>query len=988
MTQLGPKLEMWVFSWQRTTATSSFHGCRQLQMAGASSFRGRRKSFVLDHGGSGGSCSRPNCRWVCPLCVCSVSTTVAGVHQGMGRSSTGRTSLEGRSTRSTPSAARYGGACPLVSESLEEFQTRMVVTHRVSRRGGGGGLEVGKGRLLLCNDGPRRRCTGDFVNATDRKAELNAVGSRGQSDSVDIVDIVEEEEKEREEAGTLDGAEDNGSTEEGESRVVRRYDRVNTILRYLRLVRTGGDVKVALDELGGDLEAWELIAVIGRQSTYERVREVFSWVKQEWEAKHGTNLLVYHAVIKRAAKAKDWQTVESLVAAIERIREGNILDKATYSILTGIYAAVGKGEEANKWLERMLEANVDYKLSSYSYTMLIFMHLREGELGEAERLFEQMRLQGVRPTGITYNAMLRVHGAKKDGRRVLQVWDELLAADIKPNQVLYCSLIDALGKSGRMEAALQKWKELRGSGLKLDRVAYNMMINLHGKSGSLSEAEALFQEMWGVPGCEPDEVTYTTMFDLRAKAGKLEEAEAIIQEMDALDMPRTTVSFNALINMYGEAGKLREVRLVFTKMQRAGCLPTKATYNTLLKVFGKAGMVAEAERVWDRLGKSGFGREVGVYNFMIEMYGRAKMWEKAKTMFDDMKHEGLQPAPWTYDAIMKGLAAGGRFGDVLELYREMMALGYAKTATTFSTLIHVYTKSGLLPEAMEVWDEMMALGFQPDVKVWTMMIHVYGRAGMLKRAANIVKEMQRYDCQPTDVTYNTLIDVYGKAGKFDEAAAVLNEMLENAVRPDKVTFCTIINICGAAGQHDMARRMFQKMQNLGLLNLVGYNTMLHAYGRWLMIGEAEGVLKEMQAAGILPNLVTFTTMISMYSKAGMVEKAEAIFKTLTAPQGGVARMNRVIYCAMISMYAKAGQVDDALNLVERMRLDAIDLDEVAYNLIVSVYEMAGRPDLARTIKTEMGRVLGRPRRAPKQLNLTTRMGSTDKDLDRRWVNGR
>ena len=92
-----------------------------------------------------------------------------------------------------------------------------------------------------------------------------------------------------------------------------------------------------------------------------------------------------------------------------------------------------------------------YIPSRIDYEILMNCFIRSGAIADAERIFESIRIQGLKPSVWTYNTLL--NGYKQNGswERALQVYQFMQLEGIKPDGITYTILLDLLFKTQKVE---------------------------------------------------------------------------------------------------------------------------------------------------------------------------------------------------------------------------------------------------------------------------------------------------------------------------------------------------------------------------------------------------------------------------------------------------------------------------------------------------------------------------------------------------------
>ena len=96
---------------------------------------------------------------------------------------------------------------------------------------------------------------------------------------------------------------------------------------------------------------------------------------------------------------------------------------------------------------------------------------------EALSCLEQMRLVGVQPNVIVYNAAISACEKGERPDEALKLLDEMKTAGVMPDVITYSAAISACEKGGRTDEALELLAEMKAAGVMPDVITYNAAIS-------------------------------------------------------------------------------------------------------------------------------------------------------------------------------------------------------------------------------------------------------------------------------------------------------------------------------------------------------------------------------------------------------------------------------------------------------------------------------------------------------------------------------
>merc|ERR1719271_646346 len=90
---------------------------------------------------------------------------------------------------------------------------------------------------------------------------------------------------------------------------------------------------------------------------------------------------------------------------------------------------------------------------------------------------------------------------------------------------------------------------------------------------------------------------------------------------------------------------------------------------------------------------------------------------------------------------------------------------------------------------------------------------------------------------------------------LEGAMQVFRKLQASGVQLTALAYNALLDTCVQCGKVNVALQHFKEMKELGLVDVVSYNTLLKSYLRNNQVAKARSLLEEMHAAGILANQV-------------------------------------------------------------------------------------------------------------------------------------
>ncbi|KAJ4834911.1 hypothetical protein Tsubulata_032565, partial [Turnera subulata] len=344
--------------------------------------------------------------------------------------------------------------------------------------------------------------------------------------------------------------------------------------------------------------------------------------------------------------------------------------------------------------------------SVVTYTTLVNGYCWVGEMGDAFKLFDEMREPGgVAPNSLTWSLLIRGVLRKRDLERgkvlMSELWERMKSerdrsvnnaafanlvdclcsegffnevfviaedmpqGDSVSEEFSYGVMIDSLCRAGRCHGASRVVYIMRKRGLIPSLVSYNSIVHGLCNEGGCMRAHQLLME--GIEfGYSPSEYTYKAL------------VEALCQ---AMDLNKASDALQCMLNREG-VDRTRAME-VFNRMITEGVAANSTTYTTILEGLCESGQLDEAKKFWDEI-----------------------IWPSK--IHDD----------FVYAAILKGLCRLASFNEACHFLYELVDSGISPNIFCYNIVIDSACKLGMKREAYQVVGEMRKNGVVPDAVTW------------------------------------------------------------------------------------------------------------------------------------------------------------------------------------------------------------------------------------------------------------------------------
>ncbi|BFZ63296.1 hypothetical protein YB2330_004418 [Saitoella coloradoensis] len=400
--------------------------------------------------------------------------------------------------------------------------------------------------------------------------------------------------------------------------------------------------------------------------------------------------------------------IRHVVTHAQRLKRGDKrINSPQFHGLVRIYCKVRKPKRLLYEYESAKAQAEPMSERTYAVFMSGFFLCHEWQLGM--KVWQDMIKSGVRPTVLSWNAL--IVGAGYLGNRVVlrETWAKMQRSGFVPNVVLWSSYIKAFFTCKDTQGALD---------------AINAM----------EEA-----------GVQWNSVTRTIIVDGLVRQGLPEEARHVLDVSLKQGMPPNVRVYNVLLRDvldYGNypgassASRMQKAHKILDEMTLHNITPDEATYTTLIG------------------GLARWGRDPKVLQASID------------AILKRMVEAGLDPSAVTYTTVINGLIEGAdpaSFENYLvaaeHMFRSMLAnKKIAPNVQVFTAMIKGYMFAGRTKEATETYALLQKMDISPDLPIFNTFIRGYSRVEDLDGMIYWHEKMLDYGYKPDKITYSYLFN--------------------------------------------------------------------------------------------------------------------------------------------------------------------------------------------------------------------------------------
>lgn len=181
----------------------------------------------------------------------------------------------------------------------------------------------------------------------------------------------------------------------------------------------------------------------------------------------------------------------------------------------------------------------------------------------------------------------------------------------------------------------------------------------------------------------------------------------------------------------------------------------------------------------------------------------------------------------------------------------------------------------------------------------------------MDRVPRLLEDMKKSGIKPNLITYSTMLKGHCQAGDVQVAFAILEQMKRDTnLKPDEIMYNSLLDGCAQNG----------------------------------LVDEGQKVLREMEENGVRPSNFTLSIVVKLMNRARKVDLAFNLVDELSKKYR--LRPNVHVYTNFIQACVYNRQFPRAMQVMEKMVKERIQLEPRSYSLLVRGSLNAGYPDQA------------------------------------------
>nr|CAD1832075.1 unnamed protein product [Ananas comosus var. bracteatus] len=515
---------------------------------------------------------------------------------------------------------------------------------------------------------------------------------------------------------------------------------------------------------------------------------------------------------------------------------------------------------------------------------------------------------------VVHNTQIAKHGRNGEIREAQSIFDAMRIRDV----VSWTALLTAYVDAGDAATARKVFDEMP----KRNAASWNAMISGYLRASKVTDAYELFVRM-----PVKNAVSFGAMIAGFAKCSMIREAEGVYDQMPM--RWRDPVGSNALICGYLRVGKLDDAVRVFGAMKAKDVF----SWSSMVDGFCKYGSIFDAREVFDVMPE----RNVVSWTSMIRGYVKAGMWEDGFILFLDMRRESVRVNSTTLSVMLDACSESSRIGEGVQTHGIIIVMGFESDAFLGNSLIVMYSRAGLMIDSkrlfncmktkdMVSWNslingyiqhdaieeayELFEMMPEKDAVSWTSMVVGFANQGCMGESVRLFEHMPGKD----EVAWTAIVSGFIANGDNESALMWFNRMVQESFRPNSITLSCVLSALSGLAYLNQGMQVHACGLKMGLgLNVTVQSSLISMYAKCGNMGDAYRVFSWISEL----SLVIINAMITAFAQHGLAEEALKLFVKMQA-DGTIygIQPGPDHYTCMVDLLGRAGMLYEALELIK------------------------------------------------------------------------
>ncbi|KAJ7295055.1 hypothetical protein O6H91_05G072700 [Diphasiastrum complanatum] len=459
-----------------------------------------------------------------------------------------------------------------------------------------------------------------------------------------------------------------------------------------------------------------------------------------------------------------WEEAKALEVYRQMQQEQVKPNRVTFVRVLTACASLGALEEGKLVHEQIIRRRLE--LDIFVGSSLVNMYAKCGSLADACRVFHSMPTRNA----VTWNTMIMAYGKSGEVSQALECFQQMQLQGLEPSRVTFVVVLNTCANIGAVDKGKLVHAQAIRKGMELDVFVGSTLVDMYAKCGHIEDACNVFKRM-----PKRDVVSWNSMIVGYVKCGHGEKALDLFRQMQHEQVQPDSLTFLGVLNACGSVAALEEGKFVHAQVLKNGVGSDIVISNCLIDMYTKCGSIGDACRVFNNMPS----RDIVSSNAMIMGYAMHGLGRNTLRLFEWICQEAMAVDDCTFLALLSTFSHTALLDEGYYYFESMSPkYGIQATAKHYSCIIDLLGRLGYLSEAEEVIKDMRC---QPQVCVWTALLgacRLLGNVQVGERAAQRILELDPENASG----YVLLSNIYAATGKLDSSAKLHQHRMQRYVR--------------------------------------------------------------------------------------------------------------------------------------------------------------------------------------------------------------
>ncbi|XVE54382.1 hypothetical protein DITRI_Ditri03aG0076300 [Diplodiscus trichospermus] len=485
---------------------------------------------------------------------------------------------------------------------------------------------------------------------------------------------------------------------------------------------------------------------------------------------------------------------------VKMIGSGIVPNSYTFPFVLKSCAKIGSAQKGRQIHGQVLKLGLES--DAFVHTSLINMYAQNGELGNAQLVFDKSYLRDA----VSYTALITGYVSIGCMENARELFDEIPIRDV----VSWNAMIAGYVQTGQHEEALAFFKEMIGANVVPNESTLVTVLSACAQSGSLDFGK--WVRSWiDEHGLGFNVHLVNALIDMYSKCGDLDIAFDLFESLEQKDV----ISWNVMIGGCTHMSCYKEGLELFRRMLQSNIEPSDVTFLSILPACANLGALHLGKWIHAYIDKNfQNSNNLSLWTSLIDMYAKCGSIETAQQVFNGMK----QKSSASWNAMISGLAMHGLAEKALELFSRMTSEGFKPDNITFVGVLSACSHAGLLDLGRTYFTSMVQdYAISPDLQHYGCMVNLLGRAGLFDEAEALIQNMEM---KPDGAIWGSLLGACRVHKQVELGESVAKHLFE--LEPENPgAYVLLSNIYAGAGRWDDVARIRTLLNNKGMKKVPG-----------------------------------------------------------------------------------------------------------------------------------------------------------------------